>query len=80
MKYKCYFCTYESDINFYYYDGQITSTINSNPDLIEYQAEIKIKGICPFCGRTLTDKLTSEITHTDIVKLATRKAVNNAQM
>ena len=36
MKYRCYFCTYESDINFYHYDGKITSTINPNPDLVEY--------------------------------------------
>ena len=79
MKYKCYFCTYESDINFYYYDGKIIST-DYPLGGIEYHAEIRIKGICPVCGKTLCDKLTSEITHRDIVKLVIGKAVNNAQM
>lgn len=80
MKYKCDFCEFKSDINFYHYDGKVTSTGNPDPSSKRYYAEIKIKGICPACGKTLEDTLKSEITLTDIVELAIRKAVNNAQM
>ena len=66
----CDYCKFQSTVSFYFCDTEIiTHQSGTDVDIKEYEASVKAKAICPYCGTINQKQYKRIINNSDIIEM-----------